>query len=158
MLALGAAAGLALPGVAPRVRAELAYDLPRRGNVHLLHMTDAHAQLQPLYYREPSVNIGVHQARNRIPHLVGQALLKEVGLPPGTERAHALTYLDYEASAREFGQVGGFAHLATLVKRLKPIALAHCCLTVVIFGRGPPQPCGPRGRTWWRRPSSWAST
>ena len=119
LLALGAAAGLALPGVAPRARAGLAYDLPRRGNVHLLHMTDAHAQLQPLFYREPSVNIGVHQARNRIPHLVGQALLKEVGLPPGTERAHALTYLDYEASAREFGQVGGFAHLATLVKRLK---------------------------------------
>ena len=119
MLALGAAAGLALPGVSPRARAGIAYDLPRRGNVHLLHMTDAHAQLNPVYYREPSVNIGVNDARNRIPHLVGQALLNRLDIASDTPKAHALTSLDFVAGAREFGKVGGFAHLATLVQRIK---------------------------------------
>ncbi len=119
MLALGAAAGLALPGVAQRAQTGLAYDLATQGNVHLLHMTDVHAQLLPVYFREPSVNIGVHAARNRPPHLVGQALLSHYGITGDHYRAHAYTHLDYEESARAFGQVGGFAHLATLVKRLK---------------------------------------
>lgn len=119
MLALGAAAGLALPGVARSAQTGLNYDLAPVGNVHLLHMTDAHAQLLPIHFREPSANIGVHTARNRAPHLVGQALLDSFGIAPNSHRAHAFTYLDYEASAAEFGRVGGFAQLATLVKRLK---------------------------------------
>jgi len=117
MLALGMAAGLTLPGMASRSQA--AYDIPRVGNVHLLHMTDAHAQLLPLYYREPDVNIGLHAARNRPPHLVGDALLAAYGISPKTRESHAFTYLDFVAAAQEYGQVGGFAHLATLVKRLK---------------------------------------
>ena len=95
------------------------YDLPRFGNVSFLHMTDCHAQLLPIYFREPSVNMGVGSMRGQIPHLVGQALLERAGVRPGTALAHAYTYLDFERAARRYGRVGGFAHLATLVKRMK---------------------------------------
>jgi sulfur-oxidizing protein SoxB len=54
-----------------------------------------------------------------MPHLVGEHLLKAAGVRPGTAVAHALTFLDFEAAARRYGKVGGFAHLATLVKRMK---------------------------------------
>lgn len=120
MLALGLAAGLALPSFGRKsFAAGEAYDLPRKGNVHLMHMTDAHAQLMPIYYREPQVNIGVHEARNRPPHLVGEALLANYGLKANTREAHAFTYLDYIGAAQTYGKVGGFAHMATLVKRIK---------------------------------------
>ena len=120
MLALGLAAGLSLPTLGRRAMAAGEdYDIPRFGNVHLMHMTDAHAQLMPIYYREPQVNIGVHAAKNRAPHLVGKALLEAYGLKSGTRDAHAFTYLDYIESAQSFGKVGGFAHLSTLVKRVK---------------------------------------
>jgi sulfur-oxidizing protein SoxB len=95
------------------------YELPRSGNVHLLHMTDCHAQLLPIYFREPSVNLGVGAMRGQAPHLVGEHLLKAAGLKSGTPQAHALTFLDFERAARQYGKVGGFAHLATLVKQLK---------------------------------------
>ena len=95
------------------------YDLPRFGNVHFLHFTDCHAQLMPVYFREPSVNIGLGQAAGRMPHLVGESLLKAVGLRPNTPQAHAFTALNFEQAARTYGKVGGFAHLATLVKKMK---------------------------------------
>ena len=95
------------------------YDLPRFGNVSFLHMTDCHAQLLPIHFREPSVNLGVGNMRGQLPHLVGEHLLKATGFRPGTELAHALTFLDFEQAARRYGKVGGFAHLATLVKRMK---------------------------------------
>jgi len=117
MLALGLAAGLTLPGMAPGSRA--AYDMPRFGNVHLLHMTDAHAQLLPVYYREPQVNIGLHGALNKAPHLVGEALLGAFDIVPSSRESHAFTYLDFVAAAEQYGRVGGFAHLTTLVKRIK---------------------------------------
>ena len=117
MLALGLAAGLTLPGMAPRMQA--AYDIARFGNVHLLHMTDAHAQLLPVHYREPQVNIGLHGALNKAPHLVGEALLGAYGIAPKSRESHAFTYLDFVAAAEQYGRVGGFAHLATLVKRIK---------------------------------------
>jgi sulfur-oxidizing protein SoxB len=123
VLAAGAAAGLPLaardvlaqqPDAARRL-----YDLPRFGNVHLLHFTDCHAQLRPVYFREPSVNLGVAGAAGKPPHLVGEHLLKHFGIPNGSAEAHAFSSLDFEAAARTYGRVGGFAHLATLVKRLK---------------------------------------
>ena len=120
LLGLGAAAGLSLPSLLrgqPNNNDD--YHLPRFGNVHLMHMTDVHAQLRPVHYREPSVNIGVHDARNRPPHLVGEALLKHFDLAPGSQAAHALTHLDYLAATEQFGRAGGFAHIATLVKRLR---------------------------------------
>ena len=95
------------------------YDLPRFGNVSFLHMTDCHAQLKPIYFREPSVNLGIADMRGRLPHLVGDHLLKAANVPAGTPAAHALTYLDFEQAARRYGKVGGFAHLATLVKRMR---------------------------------------
>ena len=119
MLALGAAVGLPLPGVSAAARSAVHYDVAPVGNVHLLHLTDVHAQLLPIYFREPSVNIGVHAARNRPPHLVGQALLDSYGIPADSRRAHAFTHLNFEAGAADFGRVGGFAHLATLIKKLK---------------------------------------
>ena len=95
------------------------YDLPRFGNVHFLHFTDCHAQLMPVHFREPSVNIGLGPAAGRMPHLVGEALLKASGVAPHTPQAHAFTALDFERAARTYGKVGGFAHLATLVKKMK---------------------------------------
>jgi sulfur-oxidizing protein SoxB len=95
------------------------YDLPRFGNVSFLHMTDCHAQLKPIYFREPNVNLGIADMRGRLPHLVGEHLLKAAKIPAGSAEAHALTYIDFEDAARRYGKVGGFAHLATLVKRMK---------------------------------------
>ena len=95
------------------------YDLPRWGQVSFLHMTDCHAQLMPIHFREPSVNLGIAGMKGQLPHLVGEHLLKAAGVRPGSAQAHALTCLDFEAAARRYGKVGGFAHLATLVKRLK---------------------------------------
>ena len=89
------------------------------GNVGLLHFTDCHAQLNPLYFREPNFNPGVAGAAGRPPHLVGEALLKHFGIRPHTREAHAFTYIDFDRAARAYGQVGGFAHLATLVRKLK---------------------------------------
>jgi len=95
------------------------YDLKPYGNVALLHFTDCHAQLRPSYYREPSMNLGVGEARGRPPHVVGEALLRHFEIPPKSALAHAFTHLDFEAAARRYGEVGGFAHLATLVQRLR---------------------------------------
>lgn len=95
------------------------YDLPRFGNVSFLHMTDCHAQLRPIHFREPNVNLGIGAMQGQLPHLVGEHLLKVAKVPAGSAEAHALTYLDFEAAARRYGKVGGFSHLATLVKRLK---------------------------------------
>ncbi len=124
-----AAAGVAGMNLAAHEDADAAkaenalYDLPPLGTgagfVSLLHMTDCHAQLLPIRFREPSVNLGVGAMRGQIPHLVGEHLLKAAGVRPGTALAHAYTYLDFERASRRYGRVGGFAHLATLVKRMK---------------------------------------
>jgi sulfur-oxidizing protein SoxB len=95
------------------------YGVPAFGNVSLLHMTDCHAQLLPIHFREPSVNLGVGDMLGQIPHLVGSNLIKAVGFQSGTELSYAFTHLDFESAARRYGKVGGFAHLATLVRSLK---------------------------------------
>ena len=95
------------------------YDIAPFGNVSFLHMTDCHAQLVPSYFREPSVNLGLGGMHGQWPHLVGQALLQRAGVRPGSALAHAYTFIDFEKAARRYGKVGGFAHLATLVKQLK---------------------------------------
>jgi sulfur-oxidizing protein SoxB len=122
LLAAAAAAGFSL-GRTAHAQAASPYDAPApfkgTGAVSLLHMTDCHAQLRPLYYREPSVNLGVGEQRGKPPHLVGANLLQAARLPPGSPEAYAFTSVDFERAARRYGQVGGFAHLATLVKQLK---------------------------------------
>jgi len=121
VLAVAAASGLALDSRRALARgdADALYGLPRFGNVSLLHFTDCHAQLLPVYYREPNINIGVGKLTGEAPHLVGEHLLKHFRIKAGSPEAHAFTYLDYVAAARTYGKVGGFAHLATLVKRLR---------------------------------------
>jgi S-sulfosulfanyl-L-cysteine sulfohydrolase len=121
VMAIAAAGGMLLDGkdVLAAPAAGKLYDVPRFGNVHLLHFTDCHAQLLPVYFREPSVNIGVGPAAGRVPHLVGDQLLRQSGLRPNTPEAYAFTCLNFEDAARTYGKVGGFAHLATLIKRIK---------------------------------------
>ena len=97
------------------------YNVPAFGDARLLHITDTHAQLNPIYFREPSVNIGMGNARGKFPHLVGENLLSR--LPSYTAReAHAYTYLDFAAAAEKYGRVGGFSHLATLIRQLRETA------------------------------------
>ncbi len=122
ILAIAAAQGLPLASgrAMAAARSDDLYRLGKaQGNVTLMHFTDCHAQLLPGYFREPDVNIGVGNARGRPPHLVGNALLQHFGIKPGTREAHALTHLDYVAAARTYGKIGGFAHLATLVKQIR---------------------------------------
>jgi len=115
LLALAAAAGASLrPGSEAQAADEL-YEVPTFGNVSLLHITDVHAQLLPLHFREPSVNIG----DGRPPHLVGESFLRRYGIAAGSAMAHAFTSLDFESAARRYGATGGYAHIATLVKRLR---------------------------------------
>ena len=121
VLAVAAAGGMApdsreaLAGTVPKNF----YELPKYGNVSFMHFTDCHAQLLPVYFREPSVNIGVGAASGKVPHLVGEHFLKSFGLKPGSIDAHAFTNLDFTAAARVYGKVGGFAHLATLIKNVR---------------------------------------
>jgi S-sulfosulfanyl-L-cysteine sulfohydrolase len=109
-------------GVLPRVGVgadDDIYDVGRFGNVRVLHITDTHAQLKPVHYREPSVNIGVGTMAGRPPHLIGRAFLDHFGIAPGSRAAYAFTFLDYQEAARRYGRMGGFAHLKTLVDRLR---------------------------------------
>ena len=122
--AVAAAAAAGLPVDAPAALDLSAgtrfYDgVERFGNVSLLHLTDTHAQLLPIRFREPNVNLGIGAARGKPPHLVGEALLRHFGIAPGTREAHAFTYLDFTRAANAYGTMGGFAHLATLVAKLR---------------------------------------
>jgi len=122
MLAVAAASGMALDSKSVLAGGKLPanfYDVPRHGNVSLLHFTDCHAQLLPIWFREPNVNLGVGTALGKPPHLVGQSLLNHFGIKPGSAEAYAFTYLDFTEAARVYGKVGGFAHLKTLIDKLR---------------------------------------
>jgi S-sulfosulfanyl-L-cysteine sulfohydrolase len=101
------------------------YDLDRFGAARILHMTDTHAQLQPVFFREPSVNIGTGEMAGRPPHLVGHAFLDHFRIGADSADAYAFTALDFEKSAARFGRLGGFAHLKTLIDRLRGDAGEH---------------------------------
>src|SRR3954468_10534631 len=113
-MAVAAAGGL--PLATAQAQGSRVYDLPRFGNAHFLHFTDCHAQLMPVHFREPSVNLGVAGMAGEPPHLVGEGVLRAFGMKPASPDAHAFTFLDFEKAARTYGKLGGFAHLATLVK------------------------------------------
>ena len=118
--ALGAAAACGLPlHVSPARAQSLLYESSPFGNISLLHFTDCHAQLLPVWFREPSANIGVGEGVGRPPHLTGAAFLAAYNIPAGTDLSYAFTHLDFAEAARRYGRMGGFAHLATLVKRLR---------------------------------------
>jgi sulfur-oxidizing protein SoxB len=108
-----------LPRIARAADSTSIYDLERFGNARILHMTDTHAQLLPVYFREPSVNLGIGAMAGKSPHLVGRAFLDRFGIKADSADAYAFTCLDFEKSAARFGKLGGFAQLKTLVDRLR---------------------------------------
>ncbi|MFL6836859.1 MAG: thiosulfohydrolase SoxB [Bradyrhizobium sp.] len=120
-LTLAGAAALSgsLPGLTHGADSISVYDLDRFGNARILHTTDTHAQLKPVYFREPSVNLGVGAIAGKPPHLVGKAFLERFGIRPDSADAYAFTCLEFEKAAVRFGKLGGFAHLKTLVDRLR---------------------------------------
>ena len=89
------------------------------GNVTLLHVADIHGQLMPVYFREPSINLGVGEARGQPPHLTGGDFLKRFGIPAKSAAAYALTSEDFSALAKTYGRIGGLDRLATVVKRVR---------------------------------------
>jgi len=116
----GAAAlsGAIIPGARAADNPSL-YDLERFGDARILHLTDTHAQLQPVYFREPSVNIGIADMMGKPPHLVGRAFLDTYKIGADSADAYAFTALDFEKSAARFGKLGGFAYLKTLIDKLR---------------------------------------
>jgi sulfur-oxidizing protein SoxB len=120
-LAIASAGGMSLQSnfANAQTTAQKFYDLPKFGNIHFLHFTDCHAQLLPIYFREPNVNLGIGAQEGKTPHLVGEYFLKANGIKPGTRDTHAFTYLDYVAAAQNYGKMGGFAHMASLIKQIK---------------------------------------
>ncbi len=110
-----APAEAAAPGGAP----EGFYDLPMQGTARILHITDVHGQLKPVYFREPNVNLGVGDAFGRPPHLVGKKLLGAMGLQAQTPESYAYTYLDFENAAHTYGRTGGFVHVKSLLDSLR---------------------------------------
>jgi len=120
-----AAAGAAVPILASKQAFSASnmpkgfYDVPMKGNARILHITDVHGQLNPVYFREPNVNLGVGDAYGRPPHMVGKHLLKHMGLQPSTPESYAYTYIDFQKSAEKYGKTGGFANIKTLLDRLR---------------------------------------
>src|SRR3984885_6233145 len=108
-----------LPRLARAADTAGVYDFQRFGNARILHMTDTHAQLLPVFFREPSVNLGIGAMAGKPPHLVGRAFLDRFGIKPDSADAYAFTCLDFEKTAVRFGRLGGFAHLKTLIDRLR---------------------------------------
>ena len=94
-------------------------DFETFGNVTLIHITDIHAQLKPIYFREPEINLGVGDAFGQVPHITGAEFKARYGIADGSPSAYALTYNDFSALAKEYGQVGGIDRVATVVKQIR---------------------------------------
>ncbi|WP_437560100.1 thiosulfohydrolase SoxB [Acidithiobacillus sulfuriphilus] len=95
------------------------YEIPDYGNVTLLHMTDSHAQLLPVWWREPDTNIGLGSALDQPPHLCGKWMLEYYGIPMKSKDANAFSCLDYTELAHKYGMIGGYAHINSLVNRFR---------------------------------------
>ncbi|MEO0989581.1 MAG: thiosulfohydrolase SoxB, partial [Pseudomonadota bacterium] len=89
------------------------------GNVTLIHVTDVHAQLKPIWFREPEINLGVGAAAGQPPHITGQDFLKLYGIEGGSAAQYALTYGDFAALAEGYGQMGGMDRVATVVNAIR---------------------------------------
>ena len=89
------------------------------GNVTLVHVTDIHGQLMPLLFREPSINLGVGEAKGLVPHITGKALLDHYGIAAGSPTAYALAADDFAALAKTYGKLGGLDRIATIVKAIR---------------------------------------
>ena len=111
--------GLARAAAQQAIRQEDLLRFMPKGQLTLLHMADSHAQLKPLYYREPDVNLGVGDAKGKIPHLTGQDYLNAFAIPARSLEAYMLTAADFEALAQTYGRVGGMDRIATLVAAIR---------------------------------------
>ncbi|WP_114287223.1 thiosulfohydrolase SoxB [Candidatus Halocynthiibacter alkanivorans] len=89
------------------------------GNVTLMHITDVHAQLKPVYFREPEINIGVGAAKGQVPHITGRDFLKTFGIQSGSSANYALAYPDFEALAKTYGRMGGLDRVATVINSIR---------------------------------------
>jgi len=119
--ALTGLAGTAALGQAMRrgLRQEDILRFDAKGQVTILHFSDCHAQIRPVYFREPSVNLGVGDARGLPPHLTDREFLAHYGIPAGSAEAYMLSSADFEVLAKDYGRVGGMDRLATLVKAVR---------------------------------------
>lgn len=113
------AGGIARAASHQRITQDKILEFDSVGQVTLLNFTDCHAQLMPLHFREPSVNIGVGKAKGKPPHITGKAMLERFGLRLGSARAHAFSSHDFVALSKEYGRVGGIAHMATLINAVR---------------------------------------
>lgn len=89
------------------------------GNVSLIHITDIHGQLKPIYFREPSVNLGIGTANGQMPHITGADFRKAYGIADGSPSAYALTYDDFSALAQSYGRVGGLDRVSTVINSIR---------------------------------------
>ena len=89
------------------------------GNVSIIHITDIHAQLKPIYFREPSVNIGVGGNKGAVPHITGADFRKLYGIDDGSHSAYALTHDDFSALAQSYGRVGGLDCVSTVINSIR---------------------------------------
>ena len=111
--------GLISPSTAFAQSLDQLYDMPMNGQVRVLHLTDIHAQIQPVYFREPNVNLGLGDAKGQLPHVVAGPLLDKLGLTENSIEAYAYSSLNFEENARQFGKMGGVAHIKTLLDKLR---------------------------------------
>jgi len=95
------------------------YKIKNFGNARFLHMTDCHAQLLPVHFREPSINLGFHSNFGKPPHIVGTHFLKHYGIKANSRAAFAMTCVNYVENAHRFHRIGGFAHIKTLTDHLR---------------------------------------
>ncbi len=124
--AAASAATCYLPGILSNARAQQMsaeaqslYSVPMQGSARILHTTDIHGQLFPVYFREPNVNLGVGDATGHLPHIVGERFLDHMGFKRGTRESYAYTYLDFIEGIEKYGRMGGFPQLRTLVNELR---------------------------------------
>ncbi|WP_170408935.1 thiosulfohydrolase SoxB [Ruegeria arenilitoris] len=89
------------------------------GNISLIHVTDIHAQLKPIYFREPEINLGIGDARGQMPHVTGAAFRKAYGIEDGSPSAYALTYNDFSSLAKTYGRVGGLDRVSTVINAIR---------------------------------------
>ena len=89
------------------------------GNVSLIHITDIHAQMKPIYFREPSVNLGVGGNKGAVPHVTGADFRKLYGINDGSPSHYALSSGDFSALAQGYGRVGGLDRVATVIKAIR---------------------------------------
>ncbi|MCI5098353.1 MAG: thiosulfohydrolase SoxB [Rhodobacteraceae bacterium] len=89
------------------------------GNVSLIHVTDIHAQLKPIFFREPEINLGIGDARGQMPHVTGADFRKAYGIADGSPSAYALTYNDFSSLARSYGRVGGLDRVSTVINAIR---------------------------------------